>query len=151
MGVAKGQSSLVPATLFLDENHSANPHLHAALAQAGVRFERHQDHFARGTQDADWIPSVAARGWILLTADARIRSNFLERQAVKNNKLRMFYFSNNNIGGAEMGVALAKALPGFSNLRQLRNLPSLPLLRAKERSIYVIRSSDETCQGGREP
>lgn len=111
MGDAQGQRGLERPTIFLDENHCGNAHLHKALTEAQVPYEKHLSHFERGAEDTDWIPWVASRNWVLLTSDIRIRHNSLERQAVKENKLRMFYFSRNDIGGAEMGAALAKALP----------------------------------------
>jgi hypothetical protein len=118
MGDAEGQSGLASFVVFLDENHCRNPHLLAALSQAGIECQKHLDHFARGLEDTAWIPIVAERGWCLLTADARIRYNQLERQAVQQNGLRMFYFSNNNVAGIDMGKALAKALPKMLKLFQ---------------------------------
>ncbi len=93
MGDAEGQSGLDSFIVFLDENHCRNPHLLSALEAAGVEYKRHLDHFEAGLEDTAWIPFVAQRGWCLLTADARIRYNQLERQAVQDNSLRMFYFS----------------------------------------------------------
>ena len=116
MGDAEGQSGLASFVVFLDENHCSNPHLIAALSEASVVFERHSDHFERGLADTEWLPVVAKKGWCLLTADARIRFNELERNAVRDNKLRMFYFSNNNMAGLDMGRALARALPKMLKL-----------------------------------
>jgi hypothetical protein len=123
MGDAEGQSSLVHPVIFLDENHCGNVHLHAALTAAQVPFEKHLDHFARGLEDAAWIPVIAARHWVLLTSDARIRYNSLERDAVKANALRMFYFTRNDIAGAEMGAALAKAIPKILSLCRTQEPP----------------------------
>ncbi len=116
MGDAEGQGSLEQPVIFLDENHCGNPHLHAALDAAGVRYEKHLDHFLRGVEDTEWIPIVAAKGWVLLTSDARIRYNSLERDAVKSNNLRMFYFTRNDIAGREMGTALSRAIPKILSL-----------------------------------
>ena len=123
MGDAQGQGGLVGPVFFLDENHCGNPHLHAAFEDSAVAFERLTDHFARGTPDADWIPIVAVRQWIVLTSDARIRSNFLERQAVRVNLLRLFYFSRNDIAGHELGQLLRKALPRILKLCQTQVAP----------------------------
>ena len=102
--------------MFLDENHCGNVHLQSALNASGIRFEKHTDHFLRGAEDTEWIPVVASRNWVVLTTDARIRYNSLERQAVKNNNLRMLYFTRNDIAGAEMGQALARAIPKIKKL-----------------------------------
>jgi len=111
MGDAQGQGGLERPTIFLDENHCGNSHLHSALDAAEVPYEKHLDHFTRGAEDTAWIPKIARKNWVLLTSDARIRYNSLERRAVKENSLRMFYFSRNDIGGPEMGSILGKALP----------------------------------------
>jgi len=116
MGDAEGQGGLASFVIFLDENHCRNPHLLAALSHAGIECQKHLDHFSPGLEDTTWIPVVAARGWCLLTADARIRHNELERQAVRENQLRMFYFSSNNVAGREMGVALTRALPKMQKI-----------------------------------
>lgn len=123
MGDAEGQGSLEHPVIFLDENHCGNRHLHAALDAFGIRYEKHLDHFPRGIEDTAWIPVVAREGWVLLTSDARIRYNSLEKNAVKNNSLRMFYFTRNDIGGAEMGATLSKALPKIISLCRTESPP----------------------------
>jgi hypothetical protein len=119
MGAEQGQGSLVaasPLVLFLDENHCRNRHVISAIEHHGIRWESHLDHFAPGTEDTEWLPEIGRRGWALLTTDARIRSNFLEREAVRTNRIRMFYFSRNNLAGMEMGVALLRAIPAMLRL-----------------------------------
>jgi len=116
MGAEQGQGGLVAKAalvIFLDENHCRNPHLIDAIAEAGVQCEKHLDHFPAGTEDTVWLPEIGSHGWCLLTTDARIRSNFLERQAVRNNLVRMFYFSRNNLSGREMGFAVRRAMPSM--------------------------------------
>jgi PIN like domain len=39
--------------------------------------------------DADWIPQVAARGWLIVTRDNRIIENRNEIAAVRENKAKM--------------------------------------------------------------
>lgn len=45
----------------------------AILRDAGLRVERHADHFAPDCPDSEWLRVVASRGWIALSHDARIR------------------------------------------------------------------------------
>lgn len=116
MGDEQGQSSITELVLFLDENHCRNPHLIRAIEDRGLACEKHLDHFAPGVVDVDWLPVIARRGWSLLTTDARIRSNTLEKEAVRVNRVRMFYFSRNNLAGSEMGRALRQALPAMEQL-----------------------------------
>ena len=95
----------------------------SAIEHHGIRWESHLDHFAPGTEDTVWLPEIGRRGWALLTTDARIRTNFLERQAVRTNLIRMFYFSRNNLAGVEMGLALVRAILTIVRLFETQPAP----------------------------
>jgi hypothetical protein len=123
MGDEQGQGGLAQLVLFLDENHCRNRHMIEAIEAFGAVCEKHLDHFAPGTADTEWLPFVAGHGWALVTTDARIRHNFLEKEAVRTNRLRMFYFSRNNLAGSEMGRALERALPETQRLIQIQQPP----------------------------
>lgn len=97
--------------IYLDENHCNNRSILAVLKDAGIRVERHLDHFARGTPDEEWLPLVGESNWVLLTTDKRIRYRANEKQAVIRHKVRMFYFSKNDMSGHQIASALQKALP----------------------------------------
>ena len=45
----------------------------ARLREAGLVVERHGDHFAADTPDAQWLAEVGRRRWIAITHDERIR------------------------------------------------------------------------------
>lgn len=102
--------------IYLDENHCNNRHIPAVLQNAGMQLERHLDHFRRGTPDDEWLPLVGQNRWVLLTTDKRIRLRWNERRAVTEHRVRMFYFSRNDIRGQQMGTALEKALPAMLRL-----------------------------------
>jgi hypothetical protein len=44
------------------------------LVDAGVRVQKHADHFAHDTPDEEWLSVVALRGWIALTMDNKMTS-----------------------------------------------------------------------------
>jgi len=81
-----------------------------------VRFERHLAHFQSGTPDEAWLPKVGANGWVLLTADKRIRYNFLEKQALEEHAVREFVFASGNMSGQDLASALELALPKMQRL-----------------------------------
>ncbi|HEU4365091.1 MAG TPA: hypothetical protein VFT13_06450, partial [Candidatus Krumholzibacteria bacterium] len=54
----------------------------ALLSAAGITVKRHDDHFGPATPDEAWLRKVGARGWFVLTHDARIRYKPNERDAV---------------------------------------------------------------------
>jgi hypothetical protein len=109
--------------IYLDENHCNNKKILAVLADAGVIVERHLDHFERGTPDTSWLPTIGAKGWILLTADKRIRYRSNEKQAVIDHNVRLFYFSNNEMSGEQMASALRNALPAIKRLCERQPAP----------------------------
>jgi hypothetical protein len=86
------------------------------LAQEGLRVELHDDHFSQGTPDAEWLPVVGRRGWIVLTKDTRIRYRPNEKQALLAAGVRAFAFTSGSLSGAEMSEAIVKALPGMQKL-----------------------------------
>ena len=81
-----------------------------------MRAEPLLNHLTPGTPDTEWLPFLGERGWALLTTDAKIRFNLVERAAVREHRIRMFYFARNDIAGREMGEALRVALPEINRL-----------------------------------
>jgi hypothetical protein len=61
-----------------------------ALAAAGIRVERHDSHFDVDTPDEAWIREVAARGWVAITRDARIRYSPLALAVLMDSGARLF-------------------------------------------------------------
>jgi len=66
---------------------------------------------------------VGSKGWVLLTADKRIRYNFLEKRALKEHAVREFVFASGNMSGQDMAIALELALPKMQRLSGNLNLP----------------------------
>jgi hypothetical protein len=109
--------------LYLDENlHNCKPILDT-LAEQGVKHERHGQYFNPGTEDTEWLPFIGKRGWVLLTKDKRIRYNELEKAAVRQNKIREFYFSSGNYSGAEMAEMLIDALRDMARIFRKQKPP----------------------------
>jgi len=96
--------------LYLDENLCNSTVILETLTKLGVRFERHLSHFSRGTLDESWLPIVGKNGWVLLTADKRIRYNLLEKRALDKNRVREFVFASGNMSGQEMAEALEQGI-----------------------------------------
>jgi PIN like domain len=110
------QLQLEDFILFLDENlDNCQPILDSLVANS-VQYRRHRDHFERGVLDEVWLSFVAERAWVVLTKDKRNRYNDLERDALRRNLVREFYFGSGNFSGEEMARALAQALPELRNI-----------------------------------
>lgn len=56
------------------------------LRDAGLSVERHRDYFQPDCPDDVWLKEVAAKGWVALTHDARIRYKPNELAAVVHHK-----------------------------------------------------------------
>lgn len=79
-----------------------------ALRCAGATVEVHDDHFPNSTPDQIWLKEVGRRGWIVLTADKRIRYRSLERDALLAAGVQAFVLTS--IPGPEMGAIFVAAL-----------------------------------------
>jgi hypothetical protein len=77
-------------TFFFDNHHS--PELLERLREQGVDAVHLRDQFSdRGLDDALWIPEIAARGWVLVTGDHRLRSRHGERAVFRQARLIAFF------------------------------------------------------------
>lgn len=45
-------------------------------------MEAHRDHFADDAADEEWLHEIAARGWVVLTHDAKIRYTSAARDVI---------------------------------------------------------------------
>ncbi|HEX8433355.1 MAG TPA: hypothetical protein VF625_18845 [Longimicrobium sp.] len=72
------------------------------LREAGIVVHTHNEHFVHHAADADWIPVVAQHGWVILTSDAAIRRNPLERAAVLNSRAAILVLVGANAKVAEL-------------------------------------------------
>ena len=60
------------------------------LIAAGVRIERHDDHFKPDTPDEEWIGEIGRRRWVAVTRDARIRYSPLALSVLMQSAARLF-------------------------------------------------------------
>ncbi|MEX2271823.1 MAG: hypothetical protein WD690_10150 [Vicinamibacterales bacterium] len=61
----------------------------STLRGAGLAVERHADHFPPDCPDERWLDEVAARGWVAITHDARIRYKPNELAAVVRHRVTL--------------------------------------------------------------
>lgn len=82
----------------------------AILRSAGLRVERHADHFAHDCPDDEWLAEVARRGWVALTHDGRIRYKPNELAAVVQHKASLLVVIG-DAPYAELARSFVKTLP----------------------------------------
>jgi len=51
-----------------------------------------EDVFAHNTPDEEWIPDVAARGWLTISRDKKIRTRQRQRTLVRDHGMGCFIF-----------------------------------------------------------
>jgi hypothetical protein len=66
------------------------------LREAGLRVERHADHFAHDTSDEDWLREIGKRSWVAITHDKRIRYKPNELKAVLDNNVALLVVVGRN-------------------------------------------------------
>ena len=108
-------SSPSSITFFIDRCLGSK-RIVAALREAGLTVESHDDNFATDAQDVDWLPIVGERGWIVLTKDANIDRRPLERMAVARSGVCLFILASQNLSGNDMIDILTKAIVPIQNL-----------------------------------
>ena len=102
-------------TYFVDE--CLGRHFVAnALRTAGAHVELHHEHFRSGAPDAEWLPIVGERNWIVLTKDRHIRRRELEIQAIVNSRVRAFVLTAADLTGREQAQAFVRALPKMNRM-----------------------------------
>jgi uncharacterized protein with PIN domain len=103
---------LASLTFFVDR--SLGRHVVAReLRGAGAKVEVHDDHFAVDTPDVDWLRTVGARGWVVLSKDEAIRRTRHEREALRAAGVKAFFLTQQGLTGVEMGAIFVRALPGM--------------------------------------
>lgn len=85
------------------------------LATAGLKVNRHRDHFAPDCADVDWLKSIGERGWIAVTHDSRIRYKPNELAAVIRYRVTLLVVIGKApfIMLAQNFVATAHKIPAF--------------------------------------
>jgi hypothetical protein len=101
---------LLPPPLFIDRSLGRLV-IPAALREQGVEVHTHDAHFAQDAPDADWLSSVGARGWTVITKDTKIRYRHTELAALVAGRVRAFVLTKGDLSGPEMARILILALP----------------------------------------
>lgn len=117
----------LPPVLYLDRalgRHTVS----VALRAAGLSVEIHDDHFAQDAKDVDWLPDVAARGWVILTKDAAVARRPLERDAIDAAAARVFAFSNANVSASAVAAGFLVAWPKMLELIESRAGPFIAVV-----------------------
>ena len=102
-GTSTGQPEEWP-DIFLDRNFSSKLVTEilrggSLVVDKGIQVFVHNElwphyDFSKEESDVEWIERAGAEGWMILSLDLSIRTNGLEKQAVKDNHARMYAFTS---------------------------------------------------------
>ena len=103
---------------------------HGVLSAAGVRFERHDDHFAPGTDDLDWLPKAGEHDWVVLSHNRRLRYEAAQTDRLFEHNVRAIMLIGNprpnpagkrSVFTRELAENFVRSMPGI--LRFLERHP----------------------------
>jgi hypothetical protein len=110
-----------------------------ALRAAGASVEVHDDHFARGALDVEWLPEVGERGWIVLTKDTRLRRHPQELRVLVAAGVGAFVLTAGNMRAADMAGAFTTALPRMLRVIATRTRPFVATVSESGTVTVVLR------------
>ena len=94
-------------TFFVDRC-LGNHFVAEGIRAAGLSVEVMDDHFDDDTVDADWIPVVAKKGWIIVTKDHAILRKPLERAALSNSRASYVGLAAKRMTGPKMATVIGE-------------------------------------------
>jgi hypothetical protein len=122
---ANSSSRPEPLVLFADSCLGRRK-IPDANRRAGEEVRIHDELFASGTTDEEWLSEVGRRGWVVLTKDARIRYHTNEMQALRRAGVRAFVFTGRgDLTGEEIAKAFVEALQAMKRLLAKTTQPSI--------------------------
>ncbi|HEX8847731.1 MAG TPA: hypothetical protein VF791_24030, partial [Pyrinomonadaceae bacterium] len=109
----------------------------------GARVEMHREHFKEDADDTEWLPTIAARKWVILSKD---QYNYLERLAIKNAGGRAFLLVPGGLKGVEQAAIISKELPEMLRILDLTKPPFIgnTEMQSKERKRLSTKSHETT-------
>ena len=99
-----------PYTFFIDRSLGGS-FVARALREAGHAVRVHDDEFEPNARDVEWLEGVGKRGWVVLTKDARIRTNAIERNTLLSSNVAAFMLGRGDMKGPQMAATFIAALP----------------------------------------
>ncbi len=89
-----------------------------ALRIAGYATIAHDELFKQNEKDHIWLKQVAKMGYLILTFDEHLRTNTLEREAIRNSKASVFVLVSKRLTGDAMAEAFVKAAAAMIRFAQ---------------------------------
>jgi predicted nuclease of predicted toxin-antitoxin system len=131
-----------PTITFFIDRCLGSKRVVAALREAGLTVEVHEDHFAPDALDVEWLPQVGEREWVVLTKDANISRRTLEKMAVARAGIRLFILASQNLASSEMIDILVQVIEPMKNLVHNHPAPFIAKIY-RNHQVAIWRSCEE--------
>ncbi|MDQ3100798.1 MAG: hypothetical protein M3R08_05385 [Bacteroidota bacterium] len=119
------------------------------LKAAGHAAIAHDELFAQNEKDLVWLKQVAKKGYIILSYDEQLRTNILEREAIRNSKGSVFVLVSKRLNGDAMAAAFVKVAPAAQKV-PLMEIRSIDLhtftVRDQPYSVPALKRENRPCQ-----
>jgi PIN like domain len=118
-----------PYTFFIDRSLGGS-FVAGALREAGHDVMVHDDEFEPDARDVEWLEGVGKRGWVVLTKDARIRTNAIERSTLLSSNVAAFMLGRGDLKGPQMAAIFIAALPRMTKVLRRWDVPIVATVTA---------------------
>ena len=109
-----------------------------ALRRAGATVHIHDETFAPGTADEEWLGRAGREGWIVITKDRRIRYHKNEHHAVLRNNARVVVLVSKDSTGVSMAEMLVAAMGSMARFVVKNKAPFIASLTRDGRLTRLI-------------
>jgi hypothetical protein len=133
-------------TLFLDRTHESRLMVRM-LRGIDAHIQCHGTYFRQDEDDHIWIPTVAQKGWAIITGDKGIENDGINRQSVIDAKAKVFLLDDSNSRGAEWAASLVLAHRRIMRIAERNNGPFYCTIR-KGSDAHVDESDIRYHAGG---
>ncbi|MDD5450789.1 MAG: hypothetical protein PHT49_02690 [Desulfovibrionales bacterium] len=110
------------------------------LAKAGIRVEKHSDHFAHDAKDEDWLTQVGRKGWFCLTHDKRIRYKPNEIDAVMRAGVGLFILIG-NMTHQELATNFISTIHKVTRFIEANNRPFIAKIKGSTKKSSFVSSN----------
>ena len=100
-----------PEPIFFIDRSMGQLRFAKCLRDAGLACVVHDDYFHHKTDDIEWMPFVADKGWFTVTRDKRIRFNQIEQEVVQRIGVYLFLLYDDGRSPEQMAEDFIRALP----------------------------------------
>jgi hypothetical protein len=129
-------------TFFVDRSLGAK-HVVDALRLAGLDVIGHAERFAHDADDLEWLQVAGESGWVVLTKDANIRRNEIERRALIDAGVAAFMLARADLAGATMAQLWVKSIPKLLRALEEHTPPFIATLSASGQVLVRWRGDEK--------